>query len=390
MPFNQPHLSDSWPPTVVRLSAADESEAKANDSSLELHSVDDSTSQEEHDSLEDNPFAYFLSSPEDSEEDEDLSAGIETPDSQSDVPIVRTVSPSDFQRRNPEEILIPVSSEEDYIYDAELFDADAYDIGVAIPMTLREFSALHSQFESRPRPGRTQSLPLFPHVTTPESRMPTSKLSGPTRGHVRGRTLSVHLPASSRRLRADSYPRRKPRSWQRPSDDVPTIPEESSSASNSSKESIDSKCPEERQSGTKPRSSSPNLTLTIPSTSFNPAFAFHEDSKDTLTPPLKLKATLEGEDPTQISVWERAESREASEGQKLFNALGSPESSPISSEHTEDGRLSASARVIVLEETPFPPEPVLRLPLRRKKTVRFALPELSEKTVRFALPDLND
>jgi len=366
MPFNQPNHRDSWPPTVVRLTAADESKDEENDlSTLELHSVNENAIQDEHESVEENPFSYFLSSPEDSDE-EDLSAGIETPDSQSAVPVVRTVSPSDFQSRNTDEILSPVSSEEDYIYDADLFDSDAYDIGVAIPLTLREFSNSLHQSESRPRPGRTQSLSEI----TEESRKPASKLSGPIRSHLRGRSQSQHLiPTSSRRLRADSYPVRRPRSWRRPSDDVWTIPEESSSASNSSKESLDSKRQEETESESKQRSSSPNLTLTVPSTSHNPAFSFQEDFSDTLSPPLKLKATLEGEDPTQISVWERNVA--PAEGEKLF--------SPISrARMEEDERSLALARVTVLEETPFPQQPVVRLPLRRRKTVRFDLPELSD------------
>lgn len=305
----------------------------------------------EHETLEENPFSYFLSSPDDSDDDEDLSAGIETPDSQSTSPIIRTVSPSDFQSRSTEEPLSPVSSEEDYIYDP--YDAELFDIAVAVPLTLCEFSASQSLTESRHRPLRIQSL---------------TKLSGPKPGLVRARSPSSHGLVSSRRLRADTYPLRKPRSWRKPSDDVWTIPEETSSASNSSKDGLESK---NKKASTETKSC-PSLSLTVPKTPFIPAFAFQEDFQDSLTPPLRLTATLAGEDPTQISVWERTVESTPS-GRRLYSALGSP-TTPDSQEEQE--RLSATARMMELEETPFPPEPVLRLPLRRRKTVRFSLPEL--------------
>lgn len=373
--MNQLQRTDSWPPTVLRLSTINESKDQENDiTTLRLHKTTQDVSEENVDSLEENPFSYFLSSPEDSDDDEDLDldAGIETPGSQALAPIIRTVSPSDFQRQNPEEVLSPVSSEEDYIYDAELFDGDAYDIGIAVPLTLREFSTSQCETESRPRPGRTQSLSLLP---------PTSTSTPKIQSHVRGRNPVLHRPSSLRRLRADTYPVRRPHSWRRPSDDVWTIPEETSSASNSSKESLDSK----NELAFQPQSS-PNLTLTVPTTPFNPAFTFQEDYKDSLTPPLRLGATLEGEDPSQISVWERRPSNASSSSSfsssssepKLYSALGSPLSSPTTEQRRreEDERSLALARVTVLEEAPFPPEPVLRLPLRRRKTVRFDLPEL--------------
>lgn len=350
MPSNQHQRKDSWPPTVLYLSA--EHEDKESDlATLRPHESSRRTDVEQDQNLDENPFSYFLSSPEDSDDDdEDLSAGIENSDSRSVGPITCTVSPSDFQRRNIEEPLSPVSSEEDYIYNP--YDAEIFDIGVAVPLTLREFSASHCHIKSRQLPVQTQSF---------------TKLSGPKPGLVRARSPSQHSVGSSRLLHAHSYPVRKPRSWRRPSNNVWTIPEESFS-SNSSKESLE---PKNRKVSSETKSS-PSLTLAAPKIPYFAAFVSQEDFQDRLTPPPRLTATLEGEDPTQISVWERNFENQAS-GQKFYSALGSPKS-PVSQEGQE--RSSAAARVTELKEVPFPPEPVLILPLRRKKTVRFALPVL--------------
>ncbi|RDL30132.1 uncharacterized protein BP5553_10410 [Venustampulla echinocandica] len=185
MPFNQLQRRDSWPPTVLRLHDEDH-----DDEDFDLSDMDE------------NPFSFFLTSPEDLDDsDEDLSAGIET--SSSFKPTIREVSPSSLQR-----VPLPESSSDE--------DDDP---ALEMPLTLRTFTLLHTSGR-KSRTGHHKSLGTGLGISIPEnvalrgrSRV---KLSPTRSGHGRG----------SGRTRARSLGARRPQSWRLPSPDIWSIEEE--------------------------------------------------------------------------------------------------------------------------------------------------------------------
>ena len=159
--------------------------------------------------IDENPFAYFLTSPEEVDDDiEDLSAGIE---SDTPKPIIRSVSPSSLQREcgsvDPSEDPYPESSS---VED----NTSAAHVGIAIPMTLREFSAhqIRSPSSSSNLSRERESVERVNRVVkeTPRRGRGKVRLAPGGLGKMRGtRSLSA----------------RRPRSWKEPSPDVWSIPE---------------------------------------------------------------------------------------------------------------------------------------------------------------------
>jgi len=179
MPFNQLQRRDSWPPTILR--------------------IHDEDHDEEESAIDENPFAYFLSSPEDLDIDdedlEDLSAGIEP--TSSGKPRVRSVSPFALRR-------VPLDG------DAE----EDEDLDLTMPLSLRDFSEqfLTDGRKSRqgnrpPTEGLGISIPHF-HVGRGRARVRLP----PSRGRGNGMTRSL--------------PARRPHSWHAPSPDMHMIAEE--------------------------------------------------------------------------------------------------------------------------------------------------------------------
>lgn len=174
MPFNELQRRDSWPPTILR-----------------VHEDDDTLAD-----IDENPFSYFLT-PEDFDDDiEDLSAGIET----LDVPKqqVRTVSPSSLQR-------VPVE------------DDDA-SFGVAMPLSLRDFTRAHSKRREEQGPARNERVRIIdvePPSSSPRRGRAMVRLSPPRSRNGRGRGQTRSLSA------------RRPQSWREPSPDIWSIEEES-------------------------------------------------------------------------------------------------------------------------------------------------------------------
>ncbi|RAL64142.1 hypothetical protein DID88_002035 [Monilinia fructigena] len=114
MPFNELQRRDSWPPTIIHL--------RENNGDIE--------------SIDDNPFSYFLTSPGEITDDDidDFSAGIES--DEEEKPEVREVSPSALQRA-------PLNDDDDDDHEDVLF-------GFAMPLSLKDFTRAHeSGRESR-------------------------------------------------------------------------------------------------------------------------------------------------------------------------------------------------------------------------------------------------
>ena len=181
MPFSEPSRRDSWPPTILRIR-----EDGAGDT----------------DAIDENPFSFFLTTPEDDlDQDEDLSAGIESRSSKS--PPVREVSPSDIQRS-------PLPLDDDF--DVE----DDAGFGLAMPLSLKDFTRKHANDGRLSRAGnRTEEDLTGLGITIPISatrgraalRLPPNRT-----GRGRGRTRSLSA--------------RRPRSWRAPSPDLGSIIEE--------------------------------------------------------------------------------------------------------------------------------------------------------------------
>lgn len=184
MPFNELLRRDSWPPTIVRIN--DEDAAEANP-------------------IDEDPFSYFLTSPDELDEEEDLSAGIESATKPTQV---REVSPSSLQHS-------PLPFEDTDDDD----DDDDDEFGLAIPLTLRHFTPRHSSGAREPRPtGLGISLP---QLRSSRGR-PTVRLS-PSRG-ARGRGQTRSLSA------------RRPHSWRVPSPELGSITEEKECEEEAAKE----------------------------------------------------------------------------------------------------------------------------------------------------------
>lgn len=186
MPFNELQRRDSWPPTVLRLHDEDHAD--------EFDDVSD---------IDENPFSFFLTSPEDLDDaEEDLSAGIET-SSSSFKPTIREVSPSSLQR-----VPLPDSSSDE--------DDDS---ALEMPLTLKAFTLLHTSGK-KSRAGHYKSPGTGLGISIPENvalRGRSRVKLAPTRsGHGRG----------SGRTRARSLGSRRPQSWRLPSPDIWSIEEE--------------------------------------------------------------------------------------------------------------------------------------------------------------------
>jgi hypothetical protein len=180
MPFNELQRRDSWPPTILHI--------------RENHNP--RTDTFDPTAIDENPFSYFLTSPEDLDEfdDEDLSAGIE---SSSSKPIIREVSPSSLQR-------VPLTIEE----------VDEEDSGFEVPMTLKEFTVKHISGRQS-RTGR-HAGPTGLGISIPENASMRGrarvKLAPNRAGHGRGRARTLSA--------------RRPQSWRMPSPDIFSIEEE--------------------------------------------------------------------------------------------------------------------------------------------------------------------
>jgi hypothetical protein len=181
MPYNELQRRDSWPPTIIRI--RDEE-------------------PEDLDNIDENPISFFLTSPEDIDEfldDEDLSAGIETPEF-SNSP-VREVSPSSLQRH-------PLEDDKD--------EDEDFGFGFAMPMSLKDFSAKHTSGR-KSRAGQRSEDELkglgikIPEFSATRGR-PKVRLTPSRSGRGRGQTRSLSA--------------RRPQSWREPSPDIFTIKEE--------------------------------------------------------------------------------------------------------------------------------------------------------------------
>ncbi|KAL2064293.1 hypothetical protein VTL71DRAFT_4787 [Oculimacula yallundae] len=188
MPIHELQRRDSWPPTVVRLR-------------------DDET---EEDPIDDDPFSFFLTSPEDIDDflDEDLSAGIETPESIHSP--VREISPSDLQRAP----LLDADSDED--------EDDSF--GLAMPLSLKDFTRKHTSSSGRKsRAGHRNddlqglgiTLPSNAKFLASRGRAKVRLTPPPRNGRGRGQTRSLSA--------------RRPQSWRLPSPDIYSIKEEKES-----------------------------------------------------------------------------------------------------------------------------------------------------------------
>ncbi|KAF7863020.1 hypothetical protein EAF04_007103 [Stromatinia cepivora] len=177
MPFSELHRRDSWPPTIIHL----------RENNLDLESIDE------------NPFSYFLTSPDEITDDDidDLSAGIESDDEGKSE--VREISPSALQRA-------PLDDEDE--------DEDVL-FGFPIPLSLKDFTKVYgSGRESRAAHRMDENLKGL-GISIPEfiaSRGRAKVRLAPPRGRSRGQTRSVPL--------------RRPHSWREPSPDLGSIKEE--------------------------------------------------------------------------------------------------------------------------------------------------------------------
>jgi len=207
MPFNELTRRESWPPAIVHLQQDD----------------DDTMA----DTIDENPFAFFLSSPTDvddylfDDDATDLSAGIETPD---EKPAVREVSPSSLQRKG---------SPSDSISRDEVIDPDEDEMyirnitrALSMPLSLSDFTRSAIRDKVNPRP-HLRSRARSPDGSAREQYLSASPRTPPT-PTLRGR---VNLAPSSKirgrgRGQTHSLPARRPHSWRQPSPDVWSIPEE--------------------------------------------------------------------------------------------------------------------------------------------------------------------
>ena len=179
MPFNELQRRDSWPPTIVRIR-------------------DDEPEDLDTDAIDENPFSFFLTSPEDLDDDfDDLSAGIEGDG--SDKSQIREVSPSVLQRT-------PLEDDDD----------EDDDFGLAMPLSLKDFTLTHtsgrkSRLDKRKEDGLTGLGISLPEFTTARGRAKV-RLTAMRGGRGRGQTRSLSA--------------RRPHSWREPSPELNSIKEE--------------------------------------------------------------------------------------------------------------------------------------------------------------------
>jgi hypothetical protein len=210
MPFNELQRRDSWPPTIVRI--RDEEPENA-------------------DEIDENPFSFFLTSPEDIDEfldDEDLDAGIETPDSSKSP--MREVSPSSLQR-------VPLADD----------DNEDYDFGLAMPLSLKDFTLRHTSGR-KSRAGQRSDDGLkglgiaIPELSATRGRAQV-RLTPSRSGRGRGQTRSLSA--------------RRPQSWSEPSPSIWSIKEERESDEE-----------EVAMTGAKSESKEMGLSASAPATSY--------------------------------------------------------------------------------------------------------------------------
>lgn len=258
MPFNElPSKGDSWPPTLLRLSS-DPTSTQTPRITISAPSPSPSPPSDASDPsnpIDENPFSFFLTHPDndfdlddqeeedpdeffyhdnepyvhsDLDDDEDLSAGIETPDSDNGT-AVREISPSSLQRAMKDLDLGNNIGKESDVFEDE--DEDTI-FGIAMPLTLRDFSRRFSDPQMDGRQSRTEiaranlredqmgrglDISMFKRrekedLTIRRGR-PTVRLVPARNGRGRGQTRSLSV--------------RKPPSWKVPSRDIWSIKEES-------------------------------------------------------------------------------------------------------------------------------------------------------------------
>jgi len=181
MPFNELQRRDSWPPTIIRIR-------------------DDAAQAEEPSDIDENPFSFFLTSPDDIDldDDEDLSAGIE---SSIKVPAVREISLSAIQR-SP----LPFEDDED----------EEIEYAFAMPVSLKEFQTRYTDGRTSRQEQRADHELAGLGIAIPDFAMKrgraTVKLTPSKNGRGRGQTRSLSA--------------RRPHSWRLPSPDIVSIKEE--------------------------------------------------------------------------------------------------------------------------------------------------------------------
>lgn len=180
--MNEPRRRDSWPPTILRLHGED---------------LDDVAAIED---IDVNPFSYFLTSPEEIDDEvlEDLSAGIESDEDTTEP--VREVSPSSLQRLTEH-------------VDDESHMTPHITRGFALPVTLQAFTETHLSERDEKTARRSEAYDIPYHVPP----IPT----------LRGRrTVRLAPPGGRGRGQTRSLPGGRPHAWREPSPDVWSIPEE--------------------------------------------------------------------------------------------------------------------------------------------------------------------
>lgn len=177
MPFNELQRRDSWPPTILRINDEDADEISP---------------------IDQDPFSYFLSVADELDDEEDLSAGIESATKPTQV---REVSPSSLQRS-----VLPLEDDDD--------DDDDDEFVLAMPFTLKDFTSDGRESRAAQRPDGLTGLGIsLPQQLRSSRGRPTVRLTPPSRnGKGRGQTRSLSA--------------RRPHSWRVPSPELGSIMEE--------------------------------------------------------------------------------------------------------------------------------------------------------------------
>jgi hypothetical protein len=261
MPFNElPSKGDSWPPTLLRLSS-DPTSTSTPTPAITISAPSPSPSSpidasDASNAIDENPFSFFLTRPdnefdlddEDGEEDpdeffyhdaepyvysdldddEDLSAGIETPDSDNGT-AVREISPSSLQRAMKDLDLGNELSK-----DTDVFADDDEDtiFGIAMPLSLRDFSRRFSDPQMDGRQSRIEIARAGVKKEEMGRGLDISRFKKREQEELtirRGRPMVRIVPVRNGRGRGQtrSLSVRKPPSWKVPGRDIWSIKEES-------------------------------------------------------------------------------------------------------------------------------------------------------------------